>query len=535
MPEKSANPETPRMVEAATKGLDIAYTEHNWGFKGKNYLFIMGIDKYQHWTPLKCAVKDVVDFSNILTSRYQFEDAYVFKLLNERASQKNILSTLRELAQKITDQDNLVIYFSGHGHYDEITKTGYWVPVDAETGYENEYQFINTAVIVDRLRGINSLHTFLIIDACFSGTLITQIKAGPRSEKYKSRRVFTSGRVEVVNDGPAGGNSPFAKGIINHLSLNTDKHVPASRLILDVMEYVEKEAQQTPFEARLMNADDQGGDFVFHLKMSEAEIWAGVVGQHTVEAYKNFIEDFPGSEHLKEAQDAYDWLCAKKVNTIPGLHQYLNKHQPSGKYVPLAIKTLEELEDEKCWQQAEAKDTLSAYFDYLFKYPEGKYVEEAKVKTRYIPGDEDDTAIKKAIEEDTEESYREYLSHSTTGKHQGIAEKKLLIRSGRISGSSEEETAWQKATEISTYLAYHDFVQVYPRSTFLEEARREMKRLDNIALNKIRLVEHSGTLSLQEKIRQCIEYFDKFPGAENNSKVKQIKDRLEIKAFSRSI
>lgn len=534
MPEKPAKPEPSKEEDIATKGLDIGYVEHNWGFKGKNYLFIMGIDKYQHWTPLKCAVKDVVDFSNILTTRYQFEDAYVFKLLNEQASQKNILFTLRELAQKITDQDNLVIYFSGHGHHDEITKTGYWIPVDAQTGYENEYQFINTAVIVDRLRGINSLHTFLIIDACFSGTLITQIKAGPRSEKYKSRRVFTSGRAEVVNDGPEGGNSPFAKGIINHLSLNTDKYVPASKLILDVMEYVEKEAQQTPFEARLMNADDQGGDFVFHLKMSEAEIWAGVVGQHTIEAYENFIEDFPANEHLKEAQDAYDWLCAEKENTISGLHRYLNKYQPSGKYVPLAIKTLEDLEEEKCWQQAKIKDTLSAYFDYLFKYPEGKYVEEAKLKTRYIPGDEDDTAIKKAIEEDTEASYKEYLTHSATKKHQGIAEKKIAMRLASTSAPSEEEKTWQKATKTSTYLGYHDFAQVYPQSTYLEEARSEMKRLDNIALNKIRLVEHNGTLSLQEKISQCIDYFDKFPGAENNSKVKQIKDRLEIKTFSRS-
>jgi uncharacterized caspase-like protein len=219
MTEKPDKSEEPIDGQIATRGLDFDFSEAGWGFSGKNYLFVIGIDKYQHWTPLKCAVKDVRDFVKILTERYQFDESQVFTLLNEEGTQKNILHTFRELAKKITSNDNLIIYFSGHGHYDEVSKTGYWIPVDAETGHENEYQFINTAIIVDRLRGIDTLHTFLIIDACFSGTLITQIRSSPRSERYKSRRVFTSGRAEVVRDGPEGGNSPFAKGILNHLSL----------------------------------------------------------------------------------------------------------------------------------------------------------------------------------------------------------------------------------------------------------------------------------------------------------------------------
>ncbi len=86
---------------------------------------------------------------------------------------QNILDDFRELAEKVDEHDNLVIYFSGHGHYDEITKTGYWIPVDAQTG-NGHAQFIDTGIIVARLRNIPSLHTLLIIDSCFSGTLITQ-------------------------------------------------------------------------------------------------------------------------------------------------------------------------------------------------------------------------------------------------------------------------------------------------------------------------------------------------------------------------
>ncbi|CAN5332471.1 hypothetical protein BH23BAC1_BH23BAC1_17880 [soil metagenome] len=518
--------------DLATKGLDFDFSETNWGFSGKNYLFVIGIDKYQHWTPLKCAVKDVRDFVKIVTERYQFDDSQVFMLLDEEGTQKNILKIFRELAQIVTTQDNLVIYFSGHGHYDEVSKTGYWIPVDSETGHENEYQFINTAIIVDRLKGIDSLHTLLIIDACFSGTLITQIRSSPRSERYKSRRVFTSGRAEVVRDGPEGGNSPFAKGILNNLSLNTSKHFPASKLILDVIEYVEKEAQQTPTDARLVNADDQGGDFVFHLKISEAELWANVVSQNTKEAYQKFMEQFPQSGHFAEALEAFDWLKAFQINTINSLHQFLSKYQPSGKYIPLAIKTLDELEEEKCWKQAAEKNTLSAYFDYLYRYPDGKYVAEAKEKTRQMPGDEDDKAIQRAIEVNETEAYQEYLNKPGTKKHQEMAEKKLSSLSAHPIKHTEEEFSWDKAQSTATYIGLLNFIQVYPQSKYLEDARREMKRLDDIALNQVRLAEHNSNISLHEKIKKCIDYFNDFPGAGNNPKVKQIKDRLEIKKFS---
>ncbi len=527
MPEKSEKWEEPKEEPKATRGLDIPASETSWGFKGKNYLFTIGIDKYQYWPPLKCAVKDVRDFAKILTERYQFEEAYVFTLQNEEATEKNILHTFRQIQQKVTDQDNLVIYFSGHGHYDELTKTGYWIPVDAQTGYENEYQFINTVIIVDRLRGINSLHTFLIIDACFSGTLIAKIRSSPRSERYKSRRVFTSGRAEVVSDGPEGGNSPFARGILNHLTYNTNKYVPASKFIMDVMEYVEKEAQQTPTDARLINADDQGGDFVFHLKMSEAEIWADVVTRHTIEAYQNFIDQFPQSDHRFEAQEAKDWLIAYQNNTIESLRWYLTKYQPNGKYIPLAIKTMNVLEEEKCWQKAKERDTLSAYFDYLYRYSEGKYVEEARRKTSQMANDEDDKAFKKAIEAGTPAAYQNYLNKSGAKKHQEDAEKKLSNLSAQSSDTVEEEKAWEKVQEIHTYIAYHDFIQTYPESQFLELARQAIKRMDDVALNQLRILASKSNVSHQEKINRCTAYFNDFPGADNNASVKQIKEWLE--------
>jgi len=294
-------------------------------FKGQNYLLTIGIDTYQHWPPLRCAVKDVQDFTRALTERYNFDlDHVVPPLCNEKATKKNLLRTFREIAKKVTNRDNLIIYFSGHGHYDEATDTGYWIPVEAETGDDNADQFIDTAIVVHRLKGINSLHTFLIVDACFSGTLITQIKSSSRNEQYKSRRVLTSGRTEVVEDGPDGGNSPFAKGVISQLENNTKKHITATELIKGVKEYLATETKQIPVDHRIRGADDQGGDFTFHLKMSEPNVWLDEVHQD------------------------------------------------------------KELKDEQCWKEAQAKDSILAYNIYLQRFPEGRYVEEVKKKIKKI-------------------------------------------------------------------------------------------------------------------------------------------------------
>ena len=259
--------------EPGTKGLQLdKIDETNWGFKGKNYLFLIGIDQYQHWKRLTCAVKDILDFEDVVTSRYQFEKSGITILKDSDATFENILKEFNNLAETITNDDNLVIYYSGHGHL--IEDTGYWIPVDANVGDENEHQFINNTVILDKVSKINSLHTFLIVDACFSGSLMRGFKSPPKSERYKSRRVFTSGQHnEVVSDGIAGGNSPFASGILNELRNNTSPYIPVSKLIAEVSIYVQRESKQVPVDDRLSHSDDQGGDFIFHLRLSEGKIW----------------------------------------------------------------------------------------------------------------------------------------------------------------------------------------------------------------------------------------------------------------------
>ncbi|RME97804.1 MAG: caspase family protein, partial [Bacteroidetes bacterium] len=241
---------------------------------GKNYLLAIGIDAYQHWQPLANAVKDAQEFVQVLTTQYQFEESEVFTLYNEAATEANIYQAIREMKHRLQPQDSLVVYYSGHGHYDEDFDEGYWIPVDARP--DDESDFISNANIVKRLNALDTQHTLLIVDSCFSGSLVVRKRNVFPDEKFKSRRILASGRHETVSDGKKGENSPFAAGLLTVLRKNTTPKVDTTSVIRYVKDYVYGKAKQHPVDGRIQNSADEGGEFVFHLRKDEEAVWQEV-------------------------------------------------------------------------------------------------------------------------------------------------------------------------------------------------------------------------------------------------------------------
>lgn len=317
---------------------------------GKNYLLAIGIDKYQHWEELNNAVKDVKDFAKILVNQYQFEQEDIFFLLDGEATEAKIYSLFREIKRKINPQDNLIIYYSGHGHYDAEFDEGHWIPVDSQKDTEDRY--LSNSNIIRRINAIGTHHTLLIVDACFSGTLVVKKRSGIVDEKFKSRRIFASGRTETVADGRPGENSPFAKGILTFLQNNSDKSINTTTLVQYVKSYVDGKARQTPVEGRMQNSDDEGGEFVFHLKMKEEELWMNVVAEDSVKAFENYLDYFPSGQfvdraHAKilELKEDDIWSSAQKKNNELAYENYIRKYTPYGKYLEEANQRLQELKE----------------------------------------------------------------------------------------------------------------------------------------------------------------------------------------------
>lgn len=234
--------------------------------KARNFLFVVGINDYQHWPKLNNAVKDATDVVSTLLSKYNFDFANVVMLKNEQATRSNIYKSLRGLIEQITPQDNLVIYYSGHGYFDELLNEGYWIPIDARNKESGDY--LSNADLLKIISNINSQHTFLVADACFSGSLFSDSKRGysENVEKFKSRWGLASGRLEVVSDGEVGQNSPFTTIFLEYLKSNEKEKFPVSELIQYVKVKVAEKTTQTPLGNSLKSAGDEGGEFVFYKK-----------------------------------------------------------------------------------------------------------------------------------------------------------------------------------------------------------------------------------------------------------------------------
>lgn len=237
--------------------------------KGKNYLFIIAIDDYDNCPKLYNPVKDAKDLLNLLAEKYEFENQNIITLFNADANESNIIHSFRDLARSLTPQDNLIIYFSGHGEYDDIFKEGYWIPSNAGRGAIEDY--VPNSKIRTILNAIQSHHTFLIADSCFSGSLFTTGKdvAQNRLDKDPSRWGLTAGRNEIVDDGKPGANSPFADSLIYHLK-NNDKPIGVMELCRKVVEDVIANASQTPRGEPLKVEGHRGGQFYFQPRQAEA-------------------------------------------------------------------------------------------------------------------------------------------------------------------------------------------------------------------------------------------------------------------------
>lgn len=234
-----------------------------------NYLFAIGINKYQspQISDLNNAVNDAKEVIKVLVERYGFE-LLPDPLFDEQATRANIHAGFTRLVSELMPEDNLIIYFSGHGRMHPLTSKGYWVPYDAN---DTPVDFVENSVIKDFIGAIKARHVLLIADSCFSGTFLSTTRGGIKEVKYEdlfvktSRWMLASGGEETVGDGAKGANSPFARNLLEFLTLNTNKHISVEEIIRYVSVVTAAEVKQKPVGASIENIGHDGGQMVLTL------------------------------------------------------------------------------------------------------------------------------------------------------------------------------------------------------------------------------------------------------------------------------
>jgi len=236
------------------------------GTGSKYYAILIGVDTYKDRKipTLSNPTKDATNLRDILTKRYTFDKENVVLLKNP--SRAELLSELGNLRKKITEEDNFLIFYAGHGFWDKEISQGYWLPNDAEK--DNRANWISNGDLRDNIRGIKSKHTLLISDACFSGGIFKTraiLDGAPPSvnEVYKmtSRKGMTSGTLTEVPD-----ESPFLKYLVKRLNDNNQKYLPTEALFSSLKTAVINNSKQVPQYGEIQDAGDEGGDFIFILK-----------------------------------------------------------------------------------------------------------------------------------------------------------------------------------------------------------------------------------------------------------------------------
>jgi len=242
---------------------------------GHNWLLIIGIDNYIEWPKLKTAVHDAQAVKDILIERYDFSADHVISILDLQGTRHKILNALKKLASQLTPLDRLVIFYAGHGHIDNITKVGSWIPVDA--GLNDVSARITNFEIKSYLRidAIKAKHILLISDSCFSGEFFRSNQTQPiknshetiqKSWQKTSRMAITSGGIEPVVDQGFKDHSVFSHFLLDTLQQNNKHYLPVSELFENIKSGVIVNAKQTPIYGILLDTGAQiGGEMVFCL------------------------------------------------------------------------------------------------------------------------------------------------------------------------------------------------------------------------------------------------------------------------------
>ena len=196
------------------------------------------------------------------------------------ATRRDILKGLNNFRKSLKENDNLLVYYAGHGHLETDIDRGYWIPVDAEI--DDTSQWILTPSITDLLELMSAKHILVVADSCFAGKMtrssLAKLRPGLSDEarmtmlktvaKKRVRTALTSGGEQPVLDVGKGGHSVFTGALLEVLGEN-QVILETERLFLAIRTRVvhaagEYRMEQIPTYWPIQFAGHESlGDFIF--------------------------------------------------------------------------------------------------------------------------------------------------------------------------------------------------------------------------------------------------------------------------------
>ncbi len=255
----------------------VAATTRDLKF-GRYYALLIGNQDYQRMESLRTPLSDVALAKQILQEKYGFTVAAV-----EDGDNAAVMQAINDLNDVVTEDDNLLLFYAGHGSRlnNGKTEVGYWLPANAELPPRDTF-WVPNEFVTGHLSRLKAKRVLVVVDSCYAGLLSSEpsfLMIGENSARYsdpefirfkllkRSRLLLSSGGDQPVLDGGGGNHSVFARAFLDVLQSNTSI-LASPELFLEVRDRVQAAAAAFDFEQRpefktIKSAGHEVGDFFF--------------------------------------------------------------------------------------------------------------------------------------------------------------------------------------------------------------------------------------------------------------------------------
>lgn len=230
---------------------------------GRKIALMIAVDTYRNpeIPALGTPAADIAAVGQALNQRLGYETRVL-----RNPTKAQIADALRRLGREVTEQDQVMVYYAGHGYELAETGTGYWLPADADT--DTPRNWLSNNDIGRFLNRMPAKQVLLVSDSCYSGAFTkeqkidsaTLARGGEELRQRRSVMALSSGGDEPVADGET--NSPFAAALMARVR-SLPRESGGFELYEQLREDVTREVPQTPQYGVIKAAGyDEGGDFL---------------------------------------------------------------------------------------------------------------------------------------------------------------------------------------------------------------------------------------------------------------------------------
>jgi hypothetical protein len=239
----------------------------------------------------------------------------------------------------------------------------------------------------------------------------------------------------------------------------------------------------------------------------------------------------------KDNEEETAWHIADEEKTIDSYYNYLNKY-PNGKYKTAALRATKILEnlnarkqrnerEEALWKTACDSNSISFYKEYLDKTELSLYKEQAhelleKLEKENSEKDEE-TYWAKARKENSINAYENYLQKYSEGKYA----KEATTAIANLEAEMEEDFLWKTTLKENTYASYKSYLRETKLGKNREEAQSFIKKIEELQRNETEENTFWNHAQQVGSINAYQEYLSKYPNGKKAEQALSVLKKLQ--------